>query len=81
MGKIAKKNLATGNKIFFRATHQDMCFHISRSIPTTSENITIIKKSSSRNSFLKNVLEWKFLPDMKKWRVFVGNKFHNRLLI
>ena len=42
-----------------------------------------MKKSSSRNSFcypffVKNTLEWKFLPDMEKWRVFVGNKFHNR---
>ena len=40
-----------------------------------------MKKSSSRNSFcysifVKNTLEWKFLPDMEKWRVFVGNKLH-----
>ena len=40
-----------------------------------------MKKSSSRNSFcysifVKNTLEWNFLPDMEKWRVFVGNKFH-----
>ena len=38
-----------------------------------------MKKSSSRNSFCYSIfvtLKWKFLPDMEKWRVFVGNKFY-----
>ena len=30
--------------------------------------------------FSKNTFEWKFLPDMEKVRVFMGNKFHNRFI-